>query len=72
MLHAEFFCGVFCCDFLLICFSEPCSFTYLEVYINILMIDYFGLKYMQCRIHDLFGRANSMFSLFYLVCLVLD
>ena len=36
------------------CFSEPSSLTYLEVFIDILWIyiDYFGLKYMQCRIHD--------------------
>ena len=40
MLHAEFLCDVFCCDFLLshICFSEPYSLTYLEVFIDILMI----------------------------------
>ena len=74
MLHAEFLCDVFCCDFLLshICFSEPYSLTYLEVFIDILMIytDYFGLKYMQCHINDFFGQAGSMFNLFYFVCLV--
>ena len=48
------------------------SLAYLEVFIDILMIciDYFGLKYMQCHINDFFGRVSSMFSLFYLVCLV--
>ena len=54
------------------CFSEPCSLTYLEIFIDIsiIHIDYFGLKYMQSRIYHFFGRAGSMFSLFYLVCLV--
>ena len=71
MLHTDFLCNVFCCDSLLIYFSEPCSLTYLEVFIDILIyIDYFGLKDKQCYIHDFFGQASSMFSLFYLVCLV--
>ena len=76
MLHAEFLCDVFCCDFLQICFSEPCSLTYLEVFIDILMIyiDYFGLKYMQCC-NPLFFWASrqcvqfALFSVFSLVCL---
>ena len=38
MLLAEFLCDVFCFDFLLVCLSEPCSLTYLEVFIDVLMI----------------------------------
>ena len=38
MLHAEFLCNDFWCDFLSICFFDPCALTNLEVFIDILLI----------------------------------